>query len=104
MPLAIEGRGGTQAPELTFYGDTNPELVDFSHVTGEHTLFNWNYQHFITPDRISPTTSMPTYNFTPAEARALVLLMLSWRREVFPPEYIPPPLEAAPSAPSQPGQ
>lgn len=99
---AIEGHGGTQAAELTFYGDTNPELVDFSHVTGEHTLFNWDYQHFMTPDRISPHTSMPTFNFTPAEARALVLLVLSWKREVFPPEYIPPPLEAAPAPASAP--
>jgi hypothetical protein len=93
----VEGRGGTTAPEITYFGDKNPELVDFSHVTGPHTMFNWNYQHLMNPDHVSPHTVMPTYNFTPQEARALTLMLLSWRREIFPPEYIPAPLEAIPS-------
>src|ERR1700676_1328789 len=61
---------------------------------GLRTLFNWNYQHLMEPDKILPHTTMPTFNFQPEEARDLTLLMLSWRREMFPPEYIPAPIEA----------
>jgi len=91
----VEGRGGATAPEITYFGDKDPELVDFSHVNGARTLFNWNYQHLMDPDKVSPHTTMPTFNFTPDEARDLTLLLLSWRREIFPPEYIPAPLEAS---------
>lgn len=98
----VEGRGGTSAPELTYYGDKDPELVDFSHVSGPHTLFEWCYEHLMKPDQISPKTAMPTYDFKPEEARALTLMLLSWRREIFPPEYIPPPLEAQPEPSASP--
>ena len=47
----VEGRGGATAPEITYFGDKDPELVDFSHVTGVRTLFNWNYQHLMAPDQ-----------------------------------------------------
>ncbi len=87
----IAGRGGLKAPELTYYGDKNPELVDFSHVDGPPTLFNWNLQHLTNAEAVSPTTSMPTYRFEPPQARALALLLLSWKRQTFPPQYIPPP-------------
>jgi hypothetical protein len=93
----VEGRGGATAPEITYFGDMEPELIDFSHMSGARTLFNWNYEHLMEPDKISPHTTMPTFNFQPEEARELTLLLLSWRREIFPPEYIPAPLEALPS-------
>ncbi len=99
---AVEGHGGTKAPELTYFGDKDPELVDFTHVTGAHTLFNWTYEHLMAPDKISPKTTMPTFGFKPEEARALTLMLLSWRREVYPPEYIPPPIEEAPPAAAPP--
>ncbi len=98
----VEGRGGATAPEITYFGDKDPELLDFSHVTGVNTLFNWNYEHLMAPDQISPHTVMPTFNFTPEQARDLTLLLLSWRREIFPPEYIPAPLEAMPSPEASP--
>jgi cytochrome c2 len=97
---SVEGHGGTKAPELTYFGDRNPELVDFSHVSGAHTVFNWTYEHLMVPDKISPKTTMPTFGFKPEEARALTLVLLSWRREEFPPEYIPPPIEQPPAAPN----
>jgi hypothetical protein len=34
-------------PELTYEGDRNPELLNFAHAAGEHTMFNWNVQHLI---------------------------------------------------------
>ena len=98
----VEGRGGATAPEITYFGDKDPELVDFTHVTGERTLFNWNYQHLMAPDVVSPHTVMSTFNFTPDQARDLTLLLLSWRREIFPPEYIPAPIEGLPSPEASP--
>jgi hypothetical protein len=38
---------------------------------------------------------MPDFNFKPEESRALTLMMLSWRRLTYPPEYIPDPEVAA---------
>src|SRR5262249_33269617 len=46
----VEGHGGTKAPELTYFGDKDPELIDFSHVTWPHTVFNWTYEHLMVPD------------------------------------------------------
>jgi hypothetical protein len=38
---------------------------------------------------------MPDFNFKPEEARALTLMLLSWRRLSYPPDYIPDPEVAA---------
>jgi len=92
---AIEGKGGLVGPELTYFGDKNPELFDFKNVTGAHTVFNWSYQHLMNPDQITPNTTMPTFGFEQAQARALTLLLLSWKRNNFPPQYIPTPVEIA---------
>ena len=91
----VEGRGGATGSELTFEGDRNPELLNFAHVTGEHTMFNWNVQHLTKASAVSPNTQMPDFNFKPEESRALTLMLLSWRRLTYPPEYIPDPEVAA---------
>ena len=62
---------------------------------GEHTMFNWNVQHLTQASVVSPNTQMPDFNFKPEESRALTLLLLSWRRLTYPPEYIPDPEVAA---------
>ena len=91
----VEGTGGTKAPELTYEGDKNPELFDFSHVRGGETLFNWNMQHLIEAGKISPGTQMPDFGMPESDARALTLLIFSWKRVTFPPEYVPAPEAAA---------
>jgi cytochrome c2 len=85
----VQGRGGMKAPELTYIGDKNPEILDFTHVAGAHTAFNWHVQHLTHADSITPGTAMPDFDFAPDEAHALALLLLSWRRESFPPAYLP---------------
>jgi cytochrome c2 len=85
----VDGRGGLKAPELTYVGDKNVELFDFTHVTGPHTAFNWHVQHLTHAETVSPGTAMPDFDFEPADARALALLLLSWRRQSFPPRYLP---------------
>lgn len=96
---AIEGRGGLVAPELTYIGDKNPELFDFSHISGPRTVLNWHVEHLISAETVTRGTTMPTYNLEPEDARALALLLLSWRRLPFPPRYLPGPAEAPSAAP-----
>ena len=91
----VEDRGGLKAPELTYIGDKSPELFDFTHVTGPRTAFNWHVQHLTHAGEVSPGTTMPDFDFEPDEARALTLLLLSWRRESFPPRYLPAPRTVA---------
>lgn len=92
----IDGKGGTAAPDLTFAGDKNPELLDFSSVGGEKTAFNWQVQHFKDPQKVSPGSIMPNLGISDREAKALALLMLSWRKENFPPEYVSKPRPLTP--------
>jgi cytochrome c2 len=91
----VEGKGGLTAPELTYHGDKNPELFDYTHVTGVKTTFNWEVQHLLNPETFFPRTIMPTFGFEPGQARALALLLMSWKKRDFPPQYIPVPEEAA---------
>ena len=98
----VEGRGGATGPELTYEGDRNPELLNFAHVHGELTMFNWNVQHLTQASVVSPKTQMPDFNMTPEDSRALTLLLLSWRRLPYPPEYIPDPEMAAAAMPPSP--
>lgn len=91
----VEGHGGATGPELTYYGDKNPELLNFAHVSGARTMFNWNVQHLAHAGVVTPNTQMPDFNFAPDEARALALLVMSWRRVSYPAEYIPDPAAAA---------
>lgn len=85
----ISGKGGLIGPELTYGGDKNPEFFDFTRVDGEEAVLNWHIQHFQSPQKVVQGSAMPPLGFSEKEAKALALLMLSWRRESFPPEYIP---------------
>jgi mono/diheme cytochrome c family protein len=86
----ISGEGGVVGPELTYEGDKDPEFLDFTHLGGPHTALNWHIQHFQSPQDVVAGSAMPAFGFSEQEAKALALLMVSWKRESFPPEYIPP--------------
>jgi hypothetical protein len=98
---SIEGQGGHTAPDITYEGDKDPELFNFSHVTGARTLFNWQVQHLIEAGKVSPGTAMPDFHFPPEQARALALLLLSWKKLNYPPQYIPPPYIPPPASAAQ---
>ncbi len=87
---SLEGSGGLAAPDLTYDGDLNPEYLDFTNVQGPKTELNWQIQHFQNPQQVSPHSGMPNYRLNDEQAKALSLLMLSWTRISFPPQYIPP--------------
>ena len=61
----VEARGGATGPELTYEGDRNPELLNFAHVTGEHTMFNWNVAASDKASAVSPNTRCPTSTSSP---------------------------------------
>jgi mono/diheme cytochrome c family protein len=85
----FEGGGGLAATDLTFDGDVNPELLDFSSVDGPKTELNWQIQHFKSPQAVVKRSGMPNYRLNDEQARALSLLMMSWQRISFPPQYVP---------------
>ena len=85
----FEGGGGLASSDLTYDGDNNPELLDFSNVTGPKTALNWQVQHFESPQKVINRSGMPNYRLNDVQAEALALLMLSWQRLTFPPEYVP---------------
>jgi cytochrome c2 len=87
----ISGEGGLVGPELTYAGDKNPEFMDFAHVDGPKTALNWQIQHFRDPQAIVPGSTMPNLGLDEQQSQALGLLMASWKRETYPPEYIPAP-------------
>jgi mono/diheme cytochrome c family protein len=86
----LRGGGGLAATDLTYDGDLNPEYLDFSAVTGAKTALHWQIEHFKSPQQLVNRSGMPNYRFTDDQAKALALLMISWRRISFPPDYVPP--------------
>jgi hypothetical protein len=91
-------------PELTYFG-SRTELAfllihDFAHVEGHHTMAQWEYEHFLNPQKITPgnpilkipPTIMPNFGLTPEQAKALTVYMLGLRNskvEAILMEYIP---------------
>jgi len=95
----IRGVGETLAPDLSAYGATTEhefELThDLTHVEGEKNKFNWTYQHFIDPLKISPgneetgvePTIMPNFELTEGQAHNLTLFVYSLKDSLIPAKY-----------------
>ena len=86
---AINGRGGTIGPDLTYVGDKSPEQYDYSRMLGVKTAFAWHVAHIQNPKALVPETVMPNFGFNSREAQALGLLVMSWKRNTVPAHYIP---------------
>lgn len=85
----IGGEGGNVGPDLTYEGDQNPEHWDFSRVDGPATNLSWQIAHLLDPPAIVPGSTMPKLGLTDQEARAIALVLLSWKRTTYPAEYLP---------------
>jgi cytochrome c551/c552 len=85
----VNGRGGTIGPDLTNVGDKAPEQYDFTRLSGQQTSFAWHVAHFKEPRALIADTVMPNFHLSSREAQALAMLVLSWRRESVPAEYVP---------------
>jgi cbb3-type cytochrome oxidase cytochrome c subunit len=81
---AINGRGGTIGPDLTYVGDKAPEQYDYGRLSGQKTAFAWHVAHLKDPRALVPETVMPNFNFTTREAQSLAILVSSWRKAPVP--------------------
>jgi cytochrome c2 len=84
----INGFGGTIGPDLTNVGEKAPEQYDMSRLSGQRTAFAWHMAHFKDPRALTEGTVMPNFNFTTEQAQALSMLMLSWRRQEVPAQFV----------------
>jgi cytochrome c2 len=85
----INGRGGSVGPDLTNAGGKSPEQFNYERIKGLHTEFTWQMSHLKNPKELVPETVMPNFNLSSADAQALALLVMSWRKAEIPVEYIP---------------
>jgi len=85
----INGRGGQIGPDLTLVGDKSPEQYDYSRISGVQSAFAWHVAHLQDPKSLVPETVMPAFGFPSADAQALSLLVLSWKRTELPARYLP---------------
>jgi cytochrome c2 len=85
---AINERGGTIGPDLTYVGDKSPEQYDYSRMLGVKTAFAWHVAHIQNPKALVPETVMPNFGFNSRDAQALGLLVMSWKRANLPVRYI----------------
>ncbi len=83
--------GGSLGLDLSDVGRKPKQLFPFEGITGEKSIANWHYEHFLDPQRVVADSQMPRQGLTRAQARALVTYMLSLRDEPdLPRQYIPP--------------
>lgn len=85
----INGRGGTVGPDLTNEGMKAPEQFNYERIKGFNSEFSWQVSHLKNPKESVRETVMPNFGFTSAEAQALAMLVMSWKKEHIPIEYIP---------------
>jgi cytochrome c2 len=85
----INGRGGTVGPDLTNEGMKSPEQFNYERVRGFYSEFTWQVAHLKDPKGSVAETVMPNFNFNSADAQALALLVMSWKREHIPVDYVP---------------
>lgn len=85
----INGRGGTVGPDLTYEGMKAPEQFNYERIKGFNSEFTWQVSHLKNPKESVAETVMPNFGFSSADAQALAMLVMSWKRERIPIEYIP---------------
>jgi mono/diheme cytochrome c family protein len=85
----IGGVGGDDGPDLTQGGQKDPGQMDFTHVSGEHTVANWLIEHLRFPARIVPDSLMPYLGLSSDEVEQLTYYTLSLRRSEAPEAHWP---------------
>jgi mono/diheme cytochrome c family protein len=85
----VNGRGGTVGPDLTQEGKKSPEQFNYERIKGFSSEFTWQMAHLKNPKELVAGSVMPNFNFTSTDAQALAMLVMSWKKEPLPIEYIP---------------
>ena len=86
---AINGRGGSVGPDLTWEGSKSPEQFNYERIKGFNSEFSWHVAHLKNPKDLVPESVMPNFNFSSADAQSLTMLVMSWKKQEVPLEYIP---------------
>lgn len=96
----IRGVGEVLAPELTEFGDRTEHEFELTHVMkyveGKKNMYQWTYQHFLNPPKITPgdpaihmePTIMPIFGFSPEQAHALTTYVMSFKQNRTPVKYV----------------
>ncbi len=98
---AVNGRGGTIGPDLTYEGDKAPEQFDYSRLSGQKSTFAWHVAHLKEPRALAADTVMPNFNFATEQAQALAMLLMSWRKAPVPAELLAGTPRTDPQTPSE---
>ncbi|MEK6757088.1 MAG: c-type cytochrome, partial [Bacteroidota bacterium] len=85
----INGRGGTVGPDLTYEGEKSSEQFNYERIKGFASQFSWQVAHLKNPKDLVAETVMPNFNFASADAQALAMLVMSWKKAIPPTQYIP---------------
>ncbi len=81
--------GGDAGVNLSLSGFKDPNQLNFSKVSGEHTLSNWIVQHFRSPASTVAGSQMPSLGLSEDQIDLLTLYTLSLRRRTLPDIYLP---------------
>ena len=84
----IGDKGESVGTELTREGLKTKHHFDFTHVKGEHTIANWQFEHLKNPEAVVPDSVMPNLEISDEDAKALTVYLLSLTGEEVPEEYI----------------
>ncbi|MFV0389663.1 MAG: c-type cytochrome [Pyrinomonadaceae bacterium] len=81
--------GGDAGVDLSQSGFKDPNQLDFSAVSGKHTLSNWIAAHFRSPQATVKGSQMPVLGLSEKQIDLLTMYVLSLRRRTLPDVYLP---------------
>ena len=96
----IRGVGEVIAPNLSAFGKLTEHAFarthEMKHVEGKKNKYNWTFQHFLNPEKITPgdpktgqePTIMPNFELTKEQARSLVVFVFSLEPSNIPAKYL----------------
>jgi cytochrome c2 len=91
---------GRIGPSLAGIADRDPDELPYGRNIVRHTTDNYIFLKVLLPDALGQPSSMPTFDFTPAEAAKIALALASIRKSDLPASYV---LRTPPAAPYRPG-
>jgi mono/diheme cytochrome c family protein len=85
----VSGVGGDEGIDLSREGEKDPGQINFTYLSGGHTVENWMAEHFRSPVSIVVGSQMPSLGLSDREVDLLTMYMRSLRRKDLPGSYVP---------------